>query len=71
MGETPLIASVQRRDLAMTRLLLTQGADATRRDTATGLTARDYAARDGRSDALIKLIDETKPAAKKGVSGPK
>lgn len=71
MGETPLIASVQRRDVAMTRLLLTQGADATRRDTATGLTARDYAARDGRSEAIIKLIDETKPVAKKGISGPK
>lgn len=70
-GETPLIAAVQRRDIAMTRLLLTQGADPARRDTASGLTARDYAVRDGRSDAIIKLMDEIKPVAKKGVAGPK
>lgn len=70
-GETPLIAAVQRRDVAMTRLLLTQGADPTRRDTATGLTARDYAIRDGRSEAILKLMDEIKPVPKKGVAGPK
>lgn len=70
-GETPLIAAVQRRDIAMTRLLLTQGADPARRDTASGLTARDYAVRDGRSEAIIKLMDEIKPVAKKGVAGPK
>lgn len=71
LGETPLIVAVQRRDVAMARLLLTQGADVARRDTATGMTARDYAVRDGRSAALIKLIDETKPVATKGVAGPK
>ena len=70
-GETPLIAAVQRRDLPMTRLLLTQGADPARKDTGTGLTARDYAVRDGRSEAIIKLIDDTKPVVKKGISGPK
>lgn len=70
-GETPLIAAVQRRDVAMVRLLLTQGADPLRRDTASGLTARDYAVRDGRSDAILKLMDEIKPVAKKPVAGPK
>jgi ankyrin repeat protein len=70
-GETPLIAAVQRRDIAMTRLLLTQGADPARRDTASGLTARDYAVRDGRSEAIIKLMDEIKPVAKKAVAGPR
>lgn len=70
-GETPLIAAVQRRDSAMTRLLLTQGADLSKRDTGTGLTARDYAVRDGRSEAILKLMDEIKPAAKRGVAGPK
>ncbi len=68
-GETPLIASVQRRDLAMTRLLLTQGADPTRRDVGSGLSARDYAVRDGRSDALIKLMDEITPVPKQVVAG--
>lgn len=70
-GETPLILAVQRRDLGMTRLLLTQGADVARRDTATGMTARDYAVRDGRSDAILRLMDEIKPAPKRAVAGPK
>jgi uncharacterized protein len=70
-GETPLIAAVQRRDAAMARLLLTQGADPNKRDTGSGLSARDYAVRDGRSEMIVKLIDETKPVAKKGVAGPK
>ena len=71
LGETPLIMSVQRRDIAMTRLLLTQGADAAKRDIASGMSARDYAVRDGRSEAIIKLMDAIKPAARKGISGPK
>lgn len=71
LGETPLIMAVQRRDSPMTRLLLTQGADPSRRDTTSGMSARDYAVRDGRSDAILRLMDEIKPAAKKGVSGPK
>jgi len=71
LGETPLIMSVQRRDVAMTRLLLTQGADAAKRDIASGMSARDYAVRDGRSEAIIKLMDEIKPVARKGISGPK
>lgn len=71
LGETPLIVAVQKRDLAMTRLLLTEGADPAKRDTATGLSAREYAVRDGRSDAIIRLMDEIKPAPKKAIAGPK
>lgn len=71
LGETPLIMAVQRRDMGMVRLLLTQGADPAKRDVASGMSARDYAVRDGRSEAIIKLIDETKPVARRGVSGPK
>jgi ankyrin repeat protein len=70
-GETPLIMAAQKRDLAMVRLLLTQGADPAKRDIASGMSARDYAVRDGRSEMIVKLIDETKPVAKKGISGPK
>ena len=55
----------------MTRLLLTEGADPAKRDTSTGMSARDYAVRDGRSDAIIRLMDEIKAAPKKGVAGPK
>jgi uncharacterized protein len=71
LGETPLILAVQRRDVPMTRLLLTQGADPARRDTASGMSAREYAARDGRSDAILKLMDEIKPVPKRGIAGPK
>ncbi|MFD1610202.1 ankyrin repeat domain-containing protein [Sphingomonas tabacisoli] len=71
LGETPLIISVQNRDLAMTRLLLTEGADPAKKDTSTGMSARDYAVRDGRSEALIKLMDEIKPTPKRGIAGPK
>ncbi len=71
LGETPLIMAAQKRDLAMVRLLLTQGADPAKRDIASGMSARDYALRDGRSEMIVRLIDETKPIAKKDISGPK
>jgi uncharacterized protein len=70
-GETPLILAVQRRDVAMTRMLLVEGADANKRDSITGLSARDQAARDGRSQALLKLMDDVKPTEKKSIAGPK
>jgi ankyrin repeat protein len=70
-GETPLILAVQRRDIPMVRLLLTEGADPARRDTASGMSARDYAVRDGRSQAILRLMDEIKPTPKKAISGPK
>lgn len=70
-GETPLILAVQQRDVAMVRLLLTEGADPTRKDTVTGMSARDYATRDGRSQAILRLMDEIKPTPKKPLAGPK
>jgi uncharacterized protein len=45
-GETPLIAAVHRRDLAMLRVLLKAGADPARADNS-GRTALDYARLDG------------------------
>ena len=71
LGETPLIVAVQKRDVAMTRLLLTEGADPAKKDISSGMSARDYAVRDGRSEAILKLMDEIKPAPKRGVAGPK
>lgn len=69
-GETPLILAVRRRDLAMTRFLLTEGADPRKADTVTGLSARDIAERDGRSDVILKLMDDIKPKPKRAVAGP-
>jgi uncharacterized protein len=69
-GETPLMRAVQQRDMAMVRLLLNAGANPDRVDAMAGLSARDYAKRDTRGQAILKIIEEprAKPAA---VSGPK
>ena len=61
-GETPLIRAVQNRDGAIVQLLMTNGANPNKADTGAGLSARDYAVRDRRSVAILKIIDTTKPA---------
>ena len=55
-GETPLILAVQRRDLALTRLLLSAGADPRRTDSVAGYSAIDYARRDNRAAAILRLL---------------
>jgi uncharacterized protein len=69
-GETPLILAVQRRDLAMVRLLVANGANPKRSDSAAGLSAIDYATRDSRAGAILKLL-EAPPAPAKKPAGPK
>jgi uncharacterized protein len=69
-GETPLIRAVQLRDPAMVRLLLLAGANPDKTDTMAGLSARDYAKRDTRGAAILKILDE-KPAKPAAISGPK
>jgi hypothetical protein len=70
-GETPLILAVQLRNLPMVRLLLAKGANPKKSDRAAGLSAVDYASRDGaRSAAILKLLQAPPPPAKK-VAGPK
>jgi ankyrin repeat protein len=70
-GETALILAVQNRDLAMVRQLVALGADPALKDSVIGMSARDYAVRDSRSPAMIKVLDEAKPVVKKSVAGPK
>lgn len=71
-GETPLIRAVQNRDGPMVQLLMQNGANPNKVDTSAGLSARDYASRDRRSAAILKIIDETKSAKKAStVAGPK
>jgi uncharacterized protein len=67
-GETPLIRAVQNRDTVMVRMLLASGANPAKTDRLTGLSARDYAARDRRAVAILKIIDEAKPVK---AAGPK
>ena len=68
-GETPLIRAVQNRDIETVRALLAAGANPSKTDTGSGLSARDYAVRDQRSAAIVKAIDDAKPRPKAKV-GP-
>lgn len=70
-GETPLIRAVQLRNSAMVQLLMGAGANPAKADTLAGLSARDYALRDRRAAAILKIIDETKPVKAAKVAGPK
>jgi ankyrin repeat protein len=70
-GETPLILAVHNRDMATVRYLLAGGANPLQPDRITGKSARDYAAEDRRSAALLKMLDEAKPKKPAGkIAGP-
>jgi len=56
-GETPLILAVHRRDLAMVRLLRSQGADPNVTDSVAGLSALDYARQDPRATAILRALN--------------
>jgi hypothetical protein len=45
----------------MVRTLLAAGANPDKTDSAAGLSARDYAARDGRSREILQAIEARKP----------
>jgi uncharacterized protein len=68
-GETPLIRAVQNRDANTVRLLLMAGANPAKRDIGSGLSARDYAARDPRGALILRTIDEARPRPKAAI-GP-
>jgi len=69
-GETPLIIATQMHDIASVRALILHGADPKNADHVAGMSAYDYAKRDGRSAAILKVLEEAKPVVKKKVSGP-
>jgi ankyrin repeat protein len=56
-GETPLIRAVQRRDVQMVRLLLSRGANPRHTDSVAGYSALDYARRDNRSAAILRMLE--------------
>lgn len=56
-GETPLILAVQQRNAALVRQLVDAGANPDIADSVIGLSARDYAARDGRSGDIVAIIE--------------
>ena len=59
-GETALIVAVQNRSAPIVKRLLEAGASPSHTDNASGLSARDYAARDRRSNEILKLFDQVK-----------
>ncbi len=69
-GETPLIRAVQLRNAPMVRFLLTEGANPNKTDSLAGLSARDYASRDRRAAAILKIFDEAKPKKAAKAAGP-
>ena len=70
-GETPLILAIHNRDIVTVRYLLAGGANPLQPDRIAGKSARDYAAEDRRSAAILKLLEETKPARPAGkIAGP-
>lgn len=71
-GETPLIRAVQNRNAPAVRALLEAGADPEQSDVMAGMSARDYATRDGRSQMILRLIEDApKAKAASEVSGPR
>jgi uncharacterized protein len=62
-GETALIRAVQLRNAELVRLLMRAGANPDKKDAVTGQSAREYAALDSRSSAILTIIEN------KGQSG--
>lgn len=69
-GETALIRAVQNNNASLVKLLLTQGANPDKADHIAGLSARDYATRNTRNPAMLKVFEETHPAKAKPKQGP-
>lgn len=67
-GETPLIIAVQNRDVVNVRQLLAKGADPKKPDRVTGYSAIDFAKRDSRSQAILKMLETSTPT--KAAAGP-
>jgi len=52
------------------KTLLEVGANPNQTDTASGMSARDYAERDPRASAILRMIDSIKSAPARKVAGP-
>ncbi len=71
-GETALHIAVQRRDMAMVRMLVEAGANPDMQDSVAGKSARDYASEDPRGAAVLAVLNapgENRPA-RPVVAGP-
>lgn len=64
LGATALTRAVQNYDTTIVALLLRAGANPLKAEAGSGLSARDYAARDPRAANILRLLDEAKPKPK-------
>jgi ankyrin repeat protein len=69
-GETPLMLAVQHRDLPMVQLLVGHGANPNKSDRVSGYSALDFAKRDSRSAAIVRVLTE-KAGPPRAAAGPK
>ena len=69
-GTTPLIRATQMRDIEAARALIAAKANPDQRDYS-GASARDYAERDGRAGAIVKLFAEMPKQTRAPVAGPR
>lgn len=70
-GETPLIFAVQNRDVLMTRLLIGKGANPKHTDSSAGYSALDYAKRDSRAAAVLRILEAPAAKPQREIAGPK
>jgi hypothetical protein len=56
--------------MPLVRLLLSSGADPRLTDRIAGKSARDYAAEDSRSAAILKVLERPRRKAARPVAGP-
>lgn len=69
-GETPLIFAVQRRDMAMVRLLMQHGADPNQTDHVSGNSPIDYARQDNRAAAILRILQGPRQPSAAQLTGP-
>ena len=69
-GETALILAAQLRNKDAVRALLKAGANADKKDSRAGNSARDYAKQDGRAHAVLALIEANDKIAKPANAKP-
>ena len=69
-GETALILAVQLRSTEAVRALLKAGANADKKDSRAGYSAREYAKQDGRAGAILGIIEANDKKAKAPAEKP-
>jgi len=70
-GESPLVVAVQQRNAMVVRELLNAGANPDLADHVAGMSAREYAERDRRAAAIVRMFKDNDNKAKPGTEEAK